>query len=308
VSKRWVRSIEWPTLLLGLIIYAAWLALTWHAGSLPPALLFLLGGWVVAWHGSLQHEAVHGHPFGSSTLTAAFAGVPLGLLLPFSLYRRSHLAHHGVRELTDPRTDPESFYVDAAAWTRATSLGRAWLVAESTLLGRMALGPFRALARLALGELARARREPSAVIRVWLVHVLTTIPLLYWIVVVCDMSLGAYLLCFVYPGLSLTLLRSFIEHRAEGEGGERSVIVEAEAPLGWLFLHNNLHALHHAEPALPWYALPARYRERERELLSSNGGYLFHGYREVAWRFLLRPKDAPLHPGSLPVSHPEGAE
>jgi fatty acid desaturase len=290
--------IEWPTLLLGVAIYGGWLSLTWFHDDLPIWTACSVGAWLLAWQGSLQHEAVHHHPFRSRKLNAIFAGVPIALWLPFDLYRSSHLAHHGVRELTDPDSDPESFYVSCRAYERATPVGRAWLVAESTLLGRVVLGPLRVVARTLLGELLSFTRAPRVVVRRWSTHALAVAPILYWIVVVCEIPLASYILFYVYPGLALTLLRSFVEHRAEGTHAERSVIVEAEAPLGWLFLHNNLHALHHAEPALPWYALPARYRETRADLLRDNGHFFYRGYRAVLARYLLRPKGPPVHPGT----------
>ncbi len=272
------------------------MALTWFHHVLPAWLVCVAGAWLLAWHGSLQHEAVHLHPFRRRALNALFAGVPLTLWLPFDLYRASHLAHHGVDELTDPRRDPESFYVSAERFDAASPIVRAWLVAESTLAGRLILGPLHVAARTLASEVAALRRSPAPILRRWTIHVLATGPVVCWIGGVCEIPLAAYLALYVYPGLALTLLRSFVEHRAEGSNAERSVIIEAEAPLAWLFLHNNLHALHHAEPALPWYALPARYRERRAHLLRENGGYFFRGYREVFRRYLLRSKGSVAHP------------
>ena len=119
---------------------------------------------------------------------------------------------------------------------------------------------------------------------------------LVWAVGICGIPLADYLIFFAYPGTALTLLRSFLEHQAREAPGERSVLVEAGPVLSLLFLNNNLHALHHAEPGLPWYRLPARYRERRAALLAHNGGYRFGGYLEVAARYLLRPKEPPVHP------------
>ncbi len=110
------------------------------------------------------------------------------------------------------------------------------------------------------------------------------------------MPLLDYLVFFAYPGISLTLLRSFLEHQARDDVGERSVIVEAGWPLALMFLNNNLHALHHAEPGTAWYELPARYRARRDELLSRNGSYRYGGYAEIVLRHLVRPKENPRHP------------
>ena len=56
--------IEGPTILLAVLIYGAWGLVTWWHAALPTWLLVCAGGWLVAWHGSLQHETIHGHPTG----------------------------------------------------------------------------------------------------------------------------------------------------------------------------------------------------------------------------------------------------
>ena len=58
--------------------------------------------------------------------------------------------------------------------------------------------------------------------------------------------------------------------------------------MGLLFLHNNLHVVHHLRPALAWYRIPAFYRSRRERLVRLNGGLLYNGYLDVARRFLLR--------------------
>ena len=84
--------------------------------------------------------------------------------------------------------------------------------------------------------------------------------MLWWVVGVCAIPLRAYLALFVLPGVSLTLVRSFAEHKAAHTPLERTAIVEAAPPLALLFLNNNLHYAHHERPDLPWHALPAYYR------------------------------------------------
>jgi fatty acid desaturase len=78
-----------------------------------------------------------------------------------------------------------------------------------------------------------------------------------------------------------------------------------------MFLNNNLHMLHHAEPGLAWYRLPARYRAERARLLAANGGYLMRGYAEVFARYLLWPKERPVHPfadrAAVPVTGPLAA-
>jgi len=132
--------------------------------------------------------------------------------------------------------------------------------------------------------------------RAWLWHVLTTGALLFWIVAVCDIPIWLYVLCYAYPGLALTMLRSFAEHRPGETQHARTAVVAANALLALLFLYNNLHSLHHAKPRLPWYRYRSSYRRERENLLRRNGGYLIPGYSWLFTRYLFRPKDRPVHP------------
>ena len=78
--------------------------------------------------------------------------------------------------------------------------------------------------------------------------------------------------------MSLALLRSFAEHRAASDVFERTAIVENAPILGLLYLYNNLHAAHHERPTLPWYQIPAWYRENRERLIKANGGLVYDGY------------------------------
>ncbi len=154
---------------------------------------------------------------------------------------------------------------------------------------------------LAAGDVADRRpgygaepASPAIVLRDWSVHVLGVVAILAWLRL-CGMGIGSYLL-IVYAGTSLTLLRSFAEHRAAPVSDHRVAVVEQAGLFGILFLHNNLHAAHHRAPALPWYALPRFYADHRTDLLHHNGGLLYRGYGEVFRRYALRPHDVLVHP------------
>jgi fatty acid desaturase len=295
-AARFLLRVEWPTLAVAVAVYGGFGLATWHHESLPWWLLLPLGGYLVAWHGSLQHEAVHGHPTPWNWVNEALVFPSLWLWLPFRLYRVTHLDHHNDEILTDPARDPESFYVAPADWDRMTPLGRAYFRVANTLAGRLLFEPLRCVWQVLASEAPRFARGDTAHLTPWLMHLTGSALVLVWVLWVCGMPLLDYLVFFAYPGLSLTLLRSFLEHQARPGAGERSVLVEAEWPLALMFLNNNLHALHHAEPGLAWYNLPARYRERREELLAGNGGYRYGGYLEIAARYLFKPKEHPRHP------------
>jgi fatty acid desaturase len=107
-------AVEWPTLAVLAATYAVWMAVTSFAGTLGPWIAIPLLAVILAQHSSLQHEALHGHPFRNQRLNDALVFPALGLLVPYRRFRDTHLAHHHDPNLTDPYDDPESNYLDPA--------------------------------------------------------------------------------------------------------------------------------------------------------------------------------------------------
>ena len=291
------RRVEGPTWLVAAAIYGGWLALTWYHHALPWWLVLPLGGWLIGWHGSLQHEVIHGHPTRRPALNTALAMAPIALWLPYFLYRSRHLRHHATPHLTDPLADTESFYVDPARWRRLGPGRRLLLRIHNTLAGRLLLGPALAILAFWLEEGARLVRGEPGCAQIWATHVVLTALVLVWVVGVCGIPLWAYVMLYVYPGTALILLRSYHEHRPAADRAQRTVIVEAGPLMKLLFLGNNFHALHHERPGIPWYDLPRVYRAERERVLADNGGFVFAGYGDIVRRFLWRVKDSPLHPG-----------
>jgi fatty acid desaturase len=290
------QSVEWRTVALALVIYAGWGALTFYHASLPFWALVLGGAWFTAWHGSLQHEVMHGHPTRRRAANTAFAFLPLALWLPYVRYRQSHLRHHLDERLTDPLDDPESYYWTQAQWQSLSRLGRALVALQSTLLGRMLLGPLWSIARFLKFEALGIMRGDRALMRVWALHTLAAAAVLFWVIVICGMPLWQYLLAFVYAGTALSLVRSFAEHKADSEIERRTAIVENSWVFGILFLFNNLHVAHHMRPTIPWYELSGWYARNRQALAQRNGGLVYSGYRDVFRRFFLRPYAQAIHP------------
>lgn len=290
------RPFGWPTLLVVIAIYGGFGLVTWFHNALPWWALVLLGGYLVAWQGSLQHEVVHGHPSRSAWFNRLLVLPNLSLWLPFEIYRNTHISHHRDEHLTDPLDDPESWYLTPERWAGAGKGQQTLLWINNCLLGRLVLGPPLVVGRFLWGEL-RALRQGSLQWRAWLLNLVGGALVLGWVAGICGLSPLTYLLLFVYPGTALTLLRSFAEHQARPAAAERSVIVEASPLMALLYLNNNLHALHHAQPNEPWFRLPALWRQEKARLLAANGGYRFSGYAEIAARYLLWPKERVVHPG-----------
>ena len=292
-QSRW--SIEWPTVALAIVIYGGWLALTyWHA-SLPVWVLVALGAWLICWHSSLQHEVLHGHPTRFLAVNRAIGFPPLALWLPYERYRATHLKHHHDERLTDPLDDPESRYWLQDDWERLGPLGQRLLRVQSTLAGRLVVGPFWAIGSFLMSEGLAIIEGDRRVLRIWLIHLIGVALVLAWLKI-CAMSSVFYVLAFVIPGTSLMLIRSFAEHKADALVERRTAVVESFGPLALLYLYNNLHATHHDRPWVPWYELPGQFRASRSRLLSANGGLRYRGYGEIFRRFLLRPYQHPLHP------------
>jgi fatty acid desaturase len=288
--------IEWPTWLLIAAIYAGFAAVTYFHAAIPLWLLPLVGGWFVAWHSSLEHEAVHGHPTRSARLNRLIAGWPLSLYLPFEVYFEQHMSHHGLAELTHPQLDTESYYVTEEEWAKKGRVTRAILTANQTLLGRLLLGPFLVVLAFVRAEAPRVFVDRK---RMWTLHGIQVAILAAWLAFVCHMPLWKYVLCFVYPGIAITLMRSFYEHRPWPAYDGRTVIIEAHPLLALLYLNNNLHYVHHDRPAVAWYRLPGIYRDNRDAIRTQTAGHLFDGYGAIARKYLLTVKDSPIYPPAL---------
>jgi fatty acid desaturase len=291
-------AVEWPTVGLIVLVYAVLAALVWHHALLPWWLLLVVGSYAAALHVSLQHEVLHGHPTRHRRLNEALVFVSPHFWMPYQRYRATHLRHHHDQHLTDPSRDPESYYLLPASWARLPAPLRQLYTCNNTLGGRMVLGPLVGIARFWGADFQAMARGDREVARGWLLHIVGGG---IWIgyITACGMPLEQYLLLVAYPAISLSLVRSFCEHQAAADLGERTVIVEAAPLWSLLFLNNNLHVAHHTRPALAWYRLPAYYRAERAALIARNRGYVIHGYGEIFRRYLTRQKE--------PVAYPEPA-
>ena len=288
-------GVEWRTVAVAVAVHGLWLAAVALHGITPWPLTVIALAVAVAWHGSLQHETIHGHPFRSRRLNCAVGSLPMSLRLPYFVYRRYHLSHHDCADLTDPTDDSESFYVSAERWEAMGPIRRAVVLANHTLLGRLVLGPPREVARVLAHQAREIWRGDRELARWWSIHVVAATALGLFGVAVMGLPLWQYLLGAWYLGHSLTLLRSYCEHRWV-QGATRSAIVRSGRVFGLLFLNNNLHHAHHAQPGVPWYELPARAAATGADAAAAEGAGLYRGYLDVARRYLLRPYDHPVHP------------
>lgn len=290
------RQIDGPTLLLAVVIYGAWTALIWYNAVLPWWVIMPVGAYLIAWQFSLQHEAIHAFRGIPDWLRFAIVFPPLGLWFPFPLYRKSHSIHHRDNYLTVPGEDTETYYASRADWARMGAFQRNLLIFNQTLVGRLTIGPLLRLWKLANREIGRIRRGDRSHLPHWAVHAVVVALLFVFISGICKMPWWQYILLVAYPGMSLGLLRAFIEHRAGDLPEHRTASVESNDFFGLLFLYNNLHVAHHLKPTMPWYEIPGYYRANKAALMARNQEFLFKGYGQIARKYLFRPVFHPSHP------------
>ncbi|MEM6462905.1 MAG: fatty acid desaturase [Pseudomonadota bacterium] len=243
----------------------------------------------------MQHECVHGHPFCNSRLNDAIVLPPLGLFIPYLRFKAVHLEHHMNARICDPYDDPESWYVAQDFWERLPRSVKLVFEANNTLIGRLLLGPAISLIRLAISDGQAIRAGDRSVLQAWLLHIVLLVPVLVVVFLWSGLLLPVYF-ASAYAGMSLLMVRTYLEHQAEESVRGRSVIIEDRGPFSFLFLNNNLHAVHHAYPAVAWHQLPSLYRRNRERFLAMNKGYFFRSYGEIFRLFAFRRKEPVVHP------------
>lgn len=291
--KRVITTVDWPTLAL----YAGCLGVWGGALMLPAGWnIFAFVGLVLslALHSSLSHEILHGHPFRNRTANALLGIFQPGLLVPYLRFKQLHLDHHRDENLTDPYDDPESNFLDPAIWARKSTWMQALLGFNNTLLGRMLIGPALGMVAFVRGDLRLLRQGDLRVAQHWLLH-LPGAAVTLWLVSLSAVPVWLYLAA-CYGAMAVLKIRTFLEHRAHAACQARTVIIEDRGILAFLFLNNNLHAVHHQHPGVSWYDLPNLYRSRRDGFHARNESYVYRSYAEVFRRYFLCCKDPVAHP------------
>ena len=302
------RAIEWETMAVVVGVFGSFGLLTRFHSAIPVWLLIPVLGLVITWHGSMQHEIIHGHPTKWGKVNRFIGRTTFDLFTPFEHYRRVHLLHHRDQFLTDPSMDGESFYFTAERWADSGPTMRKILRAHHTLLGRLLLSPFLTLAgyvgdqmlQAVTGEHPDGEGCPR---RRWAGHVPFVALTVAWLWFV-EFSPLTYFAC-VCVAISGVRLRSFAEHRWTPDGRPRTAMVHASPVFALLFLNNNLHVAHHFRMSVPWYQLPRLGRTIEADELARQGAGVYSGYFDVARQYGLRMFDEPVYPGTLSNPNPQ---
>src|ERR1019366_1739350 len=201
--KQKFLELDGPTWVVAIVLYGAWILLVWFNAVLPWWVIIPVGGYLLAWHFSLQHEAIHAFRGVPAWVRFAVVFPPLGLWFPYPLYRKSHSTHHRDINLTIPGVDTESYYVLQADWERMGPVKRGLLIFNQTMAGRLLIGPALRLWILASKEWRRVRDVEYSLLPRGAVHALAVGMLFWFISGVCGFPWWQYCLLVAYPGLSL---------------------------------------------------------------------------------------------------------
>jgi fatty acid desaturase len=293
-QPKFLQALEWPTVLLIVLVYVVLGALIWFHAVLPWWLILAVGAYAATLHTSLQHEVLHGHPTKLKFLNEALVFLTPTMWLPFHRYKETHLTHHNNAHLTDPTIDPESYYLLPEYWEQASRVKRGLYRINQTLAGRMVIGPLVGVVQFWSAELRDVLRGDRQKAKSWAIFAASCSCVLGY-VIWCGMPVWQYVLLIAYPGVSLALVRSFCEHQAAENIEHRTIIVECSWFWSLLYLNNNLHVPHHEKPKLAWYKLPAYYKTNRENLLAQNNGYLM-SYAEIFRRYFISAKEQVAYP------------
>jgi len=281
---------EIRTLGLILLCFGVWGVLLFVPTILPGWLIASLLVPVIAFHSSLQHECIHGHPFSDSRFNDLLIYFPVGIFLPYPRFKENHLTHHQRARITDPVEDPESWYVATNKWEELGGITKALLRLNNTLIGRLLIGPALSIYTLLKADAKSIFRGNRRILSIWIIHLLLCVIFLGVLSLYGSLPVLAYLVS-TYFGMSVLMIRTFLEHQAHPDRRARSVLINDQGVLRYLFLNNNLHAVHHAFPSVAWYRLPGLFRLHESRFLEMNQGYFYKSYLDVIRKYAFARKE-----------------
>ena len=288
---------EWRTLLVVLSVYGLTVLTVLRYEVLTPWLAIPMLAVLGAWHLSMQHEVLHGHPFKNQFLNDAIGGIPVTLWIPYLAFKKDHHEHH-LSDLTNPALDNESYYVSQEQWDKAGKIRRAAWTANRTILFRMFVWTIVSTVTYVLSVLKRAVRNEKSDRLAVVLHVVGVVFVVY-LVSLSSMPLWQFALGTLYGGRILNAIRPFPEHKYQSGVETRTAMIMAGRFMSLLMLNNNLHVAHHDEPGVPWYRYDKLMQRVNAVERARAAGVLYEGgYAEVFRRFSFKPMGAPLRDGA----------
>jgi fatty acid desaturase len=284
---------EWRTLAVVIAVYGLTVLTVLRYDVLTPWLAVPMLAVLGAWHLSMQHEVLHGHPFKNQFLNDAIGGIPVTLWIPYLAFKKDHHEHH-LSDLTNPALDNESYYVSQEQWDKAGRIRRAAWTANRTILFRMFVWTIVSTITYVLSVLKRAVRGEKGDRLAVALHVVGLVFVVY-LVSLSSMPLWQFALGTTYGGRILNAIRPFPEHKYQSGVETRTAMIMAGRFMSLLMLNNNLHVAHHDEPGVPWYRYDTLMQRVNAVQRARDAGVLYEGgYAEVFRRFSFTPVDSPV--------------
>jgi fatty acid desaturase len=284
---------EWRTLAVVIAVYGLTVLTVLRYDVLTPWLAVPMLAVLGAWHLSMQHEVLHGHPFKNQFLNDAIGGIPVTLWIPYLAFKKDHYEHH-LSDLTNPALDNESYYVSQEQWDKAGRIRRAAWTANRTILFRMFVWTIVSTITYVLSVLKRAVRGEKGDRLAVALHVVGLVFVVY-LVSLSSMPLWQFALGTTYGGRILNAIRPFPEHKYQSGVETRTAMIMAGRFMSLLMLNNNLHVAHHDEPGVPWYRYDTLMQRVNAVQRARDAGVLYEGgYAEVFRRFSFTPVDSPV--------------
>ena len=290
-------SGEWRTIAVIVAVYGLTILTVMRHEVLTPWLTIPFLSVLGAWHLSMQHETIHGHPFRRQWINDVIGSIPVTLWIPYFSFKKDHIEHHQ-SDLTHPGLDNESYYVSPEAWARAGKIRRAAYWANRTILFRMFVWTVVSTLTYLWSIIRQMLRGDKQAWFAMAVHAAGLVVVAYLVRSVAGMPLWQFALGTLYGGRILNAIRPFPEHKYQDGTETRTAMVMAGPFMSLLMLNNNLHVAHHEQPGVAWYEVPKMSErvnavERAREV-----GLLYEGgYAEVFRKFSFKPMGAPLRDG-----------
>jgi len=289
---------EWRTLAVIVAVYGLTILTVMRREVLTPWLTMPFLSVLGAWHLSMQHETIHGHPFRRQWINDVIGSIPVTLWIPYFSFKKDHVEHHR-SDLTHPGLDNESYYVSPEAWARAGRIRRAAYWANRTILFRMFVWTIVSTVTYLWSIIRQMLRGEKQAWFAVAAHVAGLVVVAYLVRSVAGMPLWQFALGTTYGGRILNAIRPFPEHKYQSGVETRTAMVMAGPFMSLLMLNNNLHVAHHEQPGVAWYEVPnlsARVNAVER---AREAGLLYEGgYAEVFRKFSFKPMGAPVRDGA----------
>ena len=284
---------EWKTLGVIVAVYGLTVLTVVRYDVLTPWLAIPMLAVLGAWHLSMQHELLHGHPFRNQFINDAIGIIPVTLWMPYFAFKKDHHEHHK-SDLTNPELDNESFYVTQEQWDNAGPIRRAAWTANRTILFRMFVWTIVSTISYVTLVLKRAIRNEQGDRLAVVLHVIGVVAVVY-LVSLSSMPLWQFALGTVYGGRILNAIRPFPEHKYQNGVETKTAMIMAGPFMSLLMLNNNLHIAHHDDPKIPWYRVNELSKRVNAVERAREAGVLYEGgYAEVFRKFSFTPVDSPV--------------